>query len=463
MPESASAEPRHGELAAQAAGVADPVVRIWPARVVLALAAVLPAAAVAALLGGGPLVLVVLASWAAVALIRAAGTRRVVEVGQQLSSDLRVTAAFGGLIMLAAVVGAVPLGSARISLLVVAVAAASMALVRRSQPRGLTARRVVLVGSRQEVETYAAAGLGPDLVAGFLVTGVGEAPRPSTLMPTATGLESLPALVSRVRADAILVLPGTDITSTMVRDLTWLFEDSPVTVGVVCPVSSVSAHRLRTTVSACSTVLELGKPRATAGARLTKAAVDRLGAAFLLLVTSPLLLVLWAAVRLDSAGPGFFVQDRTGRHGEGFRMVRLRTMHEDAGTLQASLADESASDPEPFLIRRDPRVTRMGYWLRRSSLDKLPTLVNVLRGEMSLVGPRAALPDEVAEYDSLARRRLLVKPGLTGLWQVPGGRTLLWDESLQLDAYYADNWRLVDDLRIAARSVVGSAQARNAY
>ena len=407
------------------------------------------------------MVFTVLAAWAAVALMRAAGTRRVVEGGQQLASDLRVIAWFGGPIMLAAVVGVIPLEVARVSLVVVAVAAVSTAVVRRVQPRTLTARRVVLVGSRSEVEAFAAVGLGQDLVAGCLLRDREEAPPAPTLVPTMTSLESLPELVSRVRADAILVLPGVDVTSTAVRDLTWVFEDSPVTVGVVCPVSSVSAHRLSTTVSGPSTVLELGKPRASGGTRLAKATVDRLTAAFLLLVTAPLLLVLWAAVRLDSKGPGFFRQTRTGLDGEQFTMVKLRTMRHGAEPLEVALADELDADGTSFTIRRDPRVTRVGYWLRRCSLDELPRLVNVLRGQMSLVGPRPALPEEVAEYDSVARRRLLVKPGMIGLGQVAGAG-LRWDESMRLDVDYVDNWRLVDDLLIAARSVAGAARARNA-
>jgi lipopolysaccharide/colanic/teichoic acid biosynthesis glycosyltransferase len=444
--------------AAQTAGPPDAVVRIWPARVVVALAAMLPAAAAAILLDGGPFVLSVLGTWTAVALIRAAGTRRIVEHQQQLATDVRVTALFAGPIALAAIAGVLPLEAARISLVVVALAAASTRVVRRLAPRQLSARRVVLVGSQREVETYAAAGLGEDLVAGCLVRDGGAARSPTSLLPTTFTLDALPELVSRVRADAILVLPGVDVTATEVRDLTWLFEDSPVTVGIVCPVSSVSAHRLRTTTSGPTTVLELGKPRATAGARFAKALVDRSGAVVLLLTTSPLLLLLWAAVRLESTGPGFYVATRTGRDGERFQMVKLRTMHHDAGDLPDTLAGD-----EPFSISRDPRVTRVGYWLRRFSLDELPQLFNVLRGEMSLVGPRPALPDEVAAYDSVSRRRLVVKPGITGLWQVSGHHNLLWDESLRLDLYYADNWRLVDDLRIAARSVVGGTRARGAY
>jgi lipopolysaccharide/colanic/teichoic acid biosynthesis glycosyltransferase len=168
-------------------------------------------------------------------------------------------------------------------------------------------------------------------------------------------------------------------------------------------------------------------------------------------------------VRLDSEGPGVFVQTRVGVGGRTFRMFKLRSMHCNAEAALDALLADNESDGALFKIRRDPRVTRVGYWLRRSSLDELPQLFNVLRGEMSLVGPRPALPSEVATYDETARRRLVVKPGITGLWQVSGRADLLWDESLRLDLYYADNWRLVDDFSIAARTLRAVTQARGAY
>jgi lipopolysaccharide/colanic/teichoic acid biosynthesis glycosyltransferase len=181
------------------------------------------------------------------------------------------------------------------------------------------------------------------------------------------------------------------------------------------------------------------------------------------LLVSPLLLLLIAAVRLDSKGPGFFVQTRVGKDGRLFRMVKLRTMYADAEAMKQALLSDNESDGVLFKIRRDPRVTRVGYWLRRSSLDELPQLLNVLLGQMSMVGPRPALPSEVAAYDGLARRRLAVKPGITGLWQVSGRSDLSWDESIRLDLHYADNWRLVDDLGIAVRTVSAVTQARGAY
>jgi exopolysaccharide biosynthesis polyprenyl glycosylphosphotransferase len=457
----------------QVSAVPDAVVRIWPDRVVVALVAIVPATVTAVMLGQRALVMAALMLWGVVALSRAAGTRRIVASTEQRASDLRISLVFGGTISLAGVFGFMPIGAARGALIVVAVAAVSMALARGLQPRELKARRIVLVGSQREVTAYASAGLTPDLVAGCLVTDGGPTLsaqptlqptlKPNLLVPTTHSLQTLPQLVTSVEADAILVLPGVDVTAEVVRDLTWMFEDSHVTIGVLCPISSVSAHRLRTTISGTSTVLELGVPRATVGARITKAVLDRVGGAFLLLLTAPLLMVLWAAVRLDTKGPGFFVQTRMGKNSKPFRMYKMRTMHRDAESLLEALASENESDGVLFKIRRDPRVTRVGYWLRRSSLDELPQLFNVLRGEMSLVGPRPALPDEVAEYDDVARRRLVVKPGITGLWQVSGRSDLLWDESLRLDLYYADNWRIVDDLSIAARTIAAVAQARGAY
>jgi len=138
-------------------------------------------------------------------------------------------------------------------------------------------------------------------------------------------------------------------------------------------------------------------------------------------------------------------------------------MYTGAEAERDLLVDVNESDGALFKLRSDPRVTRVGQWLRRSSLDELPQLINVVRGDMSLVGPRPALPEEVARYDEATRRRLAVKPGITGLWQVSGRSDLSWKESVRLDLYYADNVRLLDDLAITARTVVAVAQGRGAY
>jgi lipopolysaccharide/colanic/teichoic acid biosynthesis glycosyltransferase len=144
-------------------------------------------------------------------------------------------------------------------------------------------------------------------------------------------------------------------------------------------------------------------------------------------------------------------------------MYKVRTMSVDAEERRTSLEDQNEVDQTLFKMREDPRITRVGKVLRRTSLDELPQLVNVVRGQMSLVGPRPALPGEVATYDAFTRRRLAVKPGITGLWQVSGRSDLTWEESIRLDLHYVDNWRLVDDLVIAAKTVNAVTQARGAY
>jgi len=435
------------------------------AETAAALAGLVPAAVFAWLGHEGKAAAVTLVIWLAVSLAQAlhrghAGTR------ERLRADARGLAGVAVLVSVGTVAGVLGPVQARHSMAVLAVAGAATVLLHALRRKPAVARRVVLVGGQEALEAYVAAASGVgDVVAGCHVVDAGTATAvpPSLPVPTTTSLQTLPELVGTVAAEAVLVLPGAGITSDLVRELTWQFEDTRVTVGLVCPVSSVSMHRLRTSVSGAGTVLEVGVPRATPAARIGKAVLDRVGAAVLLTLTAPLLAVLWAAVRIDSGGPGFFVQTRVGRDGRPFRMVKLRTMHRDAEALLAALSEENESDGVLFKIRRDPRVTRVGYWLRRSSLDELPQLFNVLRGDMSLVGPRPALPEEVAGYDAVARRRLVVNPGITGLWQVSGRSDLLWEESLRLDLYYADNWRLVDDISIALRTVSAVTQARGAY
>jgi lipopolysaccharide/colanic/teichoic acid biosynthesis glycosyltransferase len=171
------------------------------------------------------------------------------------------------------------------------------------------------------------------------------------------------------------------------------------------------------------------------------------------------MLLIALIVRLDSPGPALFRQQRAGRYGDHFTMLKFRTMRPDADALRAELAHlNSNSDGLLFKVKGDPRITRVGSFLRRSSLDELPQLINVVKGHMSLVGPRPPLPEEVEEYTPDIKRRLLVKPGLTGLWQVSGRSDLPWDEAVRLDLGYVDNWSMSLDLTILART--GSAVVR---
>jgi lipopolysaccharide/colanic/teichoic acid biosynthesis glycosyltransferase len=173
--------------------------------------------------------------------------------------------------------------------------------------------------------------------------------------------------------------------------------------------------------------------------------------------------VLATIIKLDSPGPVFFLQERVGRHGRTFRMVKFRSMRTDAEQQLAALADQNQGSGLLFKLKDDPRITRIGRALRKLSLDELPQFWNVLVGDMSVVGPRPPLPREVAAYDADVSRRLFVKPGITGLWQVSGRSDLSWEESVRLDLRYVENWSLPDDLRIMWRTARVMVQPSGAY
>jgi exopolysaccharide biosynthesis polyprenyl glycosylphosphotransferase len=180
-------------------------------------------------------------------------------------------------------------------------------------------------------------------------------------------------------------------------------------------------------------------------------------------VSVPFSLLVALLIRLDSPGPALFRQQRIGKGGKQFTCYKFRTMVADAEARRAALEALNEADGPIFKMRRDPRVTRMGRFLRRSSLDELPQLWNVLRGEMSLVGPRPALPSEVELYEPWHRRRLEVTPGMTGLWQVLGRSNTTFDEMVQLDIYYAENWSVSVDMRILLKTIPAVLSSHGAY
>jgi exopolysaccharide biosynthesis polyprenyl glycosylphosphotransferase len=172
-----------------------------------------------------------------------------------------------------------------------------------------------------------------------------------------------------------------------------------------------------------------------------------------MLVTLPIWLLIAAAIKLDSPGPVFFKQERAGKHGKPFKVYKFRSMVQDAEAEQNTLAAQNEASGPLFKMRDDPRRTRTGRFIRRTSLDELPQFINVVRGEMSVVGPRPALFSEVAQYQEWQRKRLEIQPGITGLWQVSGRSDLSFDEMVMLDIYYGENWSLGADIRIILRTV----------
>lgn len=264
--------------------------------------------------------------------------------------------------------------------------------------------------------------------------------------------------------DAVIVLPGP--SARQLQRLAWTLESAGTPLLVATGLEDVAAGRVAPLRVGGIGVGGVGlvhvRPAARRGWRgVAKQVVERLLAAASLLLAAPLLLAIAVAVRCDSPGPALFRQTRVGRNGHSFTMLKFRTMTADAEQRRAELASEC--DGPLFKVRADPRITRVGGFLRRYSLDELPQLINVVRGQMALVGPRPALPEEVAAYDADPHRRLAVAPGITGLWQVSGRSDLPWSEAVRLDLAYVDNWSLGLDLAIVMRTLGAVLRHRGAY
>ncbi|HET7689316.1 MAG TPA: exopolysaccharide biosynthesis polyprenyl glycosylphosphotransferase [Nocardioidaceae bacterium] len=349
----------------------------------------------------------------------------------------------------------------------VVAAAATSVVVRVARTQLQSPLRVMLVGDRVAIAHAVARWMKSDRVhpvAALLVEpDLDEKPREIMGLPVVTDLGQAPLVVLRFRVDLVVVSPAPGLTSIDLRRLAWRLEATRAGLGVLGILDSVAPHRISPGLVEGATVNDVRAPRPSAGAALAKAAADRVAAALLLLLVAPLLLAMCLAVRLDSPGRALFTQTRVGRHGRHFKVYKMRTMVQDAEAVKLQLADQNEYDGILFKMKADPRITRVGALLRKTSLDELPQLLNVLRGEMSLVGPRPSLPTEVQAMDGDTLRRLAVKPGITGLWQVSGRSDLSWDEASALDTYYADNWSLTGDLSILVRTVGAVVGARGAY
>lgn len=282
-------------------------------------------------------------------------------------------------------------------------------------------------------------------------------------VPILGDVDCIRAAVSISQADTVAVVSSGVLGPEKLRSISWQLEGTSTDLVVSPGLTEVAGPRLHIRPVAGLPLLHVEEPQFTGFRRVLKGAFDRGVAALALLVLSPLLLALAVSVRLGSPGPALFRQVRVGRSGGTFMMLKFRSMYTDAEERLAGLSSRSQhGDGVLFKMRDDPRVTPIGRFLRKYSLDELPQLVNVVRGTMSLVGPRPPLPLEVARYEDHVHRRLLVKPGLTGLWQVSGRSDLSWEDSVRLDLRYVENWSLAEDLLIlwkTARAVLAGSGA----
>jgi exopolysaccharide biosynthesis polyprenyl glycosylphosphotransferase len=275
-----------------------------------------------------------------------------------------------------------------------------------------------------------------------------------------SGLDDVLPTTVLTAADAVAVTSASETAAEYLRTLSWQLEGSGLELLVAPGLVEVAGPRLHIRPFDGLPLLSVEQPQFSGWRRVVKGSIDRSAALAAILVLLPVLAVI--AVLVRRSGPVFYRQQRVGLNGAEFTMLKFRSMVVGADQQVAGLSDGNDADGLLFKMRADPRVTPVGRWLRRLSLDELPQLVNVVRGEMSLVGPRPPLPTEVARYDSSVSRRLLVKPGLTGLWQISGRSDLPWEEAVRLDLRYVENWSLAMDLLIlwkTARAVVSASGA----
>jgi len=384
-------------------------------------------------------------------------------------------------LVLAIAAGAVPSAVTRnpglVNLCVVGVPLAGLGsllvrfLVRKwlhhQQQQGVNVRKVIVVGS-----VYAAADL-TEVVRresnnGMRIVGV-CVPRADLARAREAGLdvvgdlEQVPALVRLLGADAVAVTGGYDTRHHYLRELAWSLEGAGVELLVHPGLVEVAGPRMHIRPHVGLPLLHVEQPYFTGWRRFVKRATDIVLTSLGLLVISPVLALIALAIRVDDGGPVIFRQTRVGLDGSTFTMLKFRSMHTDAEARLTALRLQNPQIGTLFKMVDDPRITRVGRFLRRYSLDELPQLFNVLRGSMSLVGPRPPLQSEVAAYEDRTRRRLLVTPGLTGLWQVSGRSLLSWEESVRLDLRYVENWTLTLDLLIIWKTVFAVVTKRGAF
>lgn len=339
-------------------------------------------------------------------------------------------------------------------------------LIHRARSQGRLRTPVLIAGDLDHIDDIAIvldreSWLGYELV-GALSTTTSE-------LATLTGLpilgtpENAAAVVRTSGAQIVIFTEGSFRRGRDFNLLARTLEDTDASLVIVPSLTDVSAQRMEIRPVAGIPLVHVERPRAQHAARWRKRAFDIVGTTLILLVAAPVMAVVALAVRLGDHGPILFSQQRAGRKGTPFRFYKFRSMVIDAEARLAEVAALNQNDGVMFKAARDPRVTRVGRVIRRYSLDELPQLVNVLRGDMSLVGPRPALLHEVSQYEKHVLRRLDVRPGLTGLWQVSGRSDLSWEDTVRLDLYYVDNWSMMQDLAILFRTLNAVVGRHGAY
>jgi len=337
--------------------------------------------------------------------------------------------------------------------------------LHRARVQGRLSIRMIALGSPQAVrELTDVLDRAPWM--GYKVVGM-CAPRGQVVedfgVPVLGEIDDVRRLAVEMGVDGVLVAGGSYSSAADLRRLGWALQGLELDMLVVPSLTDIAGPRVHMRHVAGLPFVQVEEPQSDRAGGWAKRTFDVVVAGLLVLLLSPLLLLVAFLVRVQDGGPVVYRQRRIGANGEAFDMIKFRSMVVDADARLAEIAHANEHDGVLFKIREDPRVTRVGRVLRKYSIDELPQLFNVLRGEMSLVGPRPPLVNEYEQYEQDTHRRLLVRPGMTGLWQVSGRSDLPWSEAVRLDLYYVDNWSMVIDLVIMMKTVKAVLFSRGAY
>jgi exopolysaccharide biosynthesis polyprenyl glycosylphosphotransferase len=267
------------------------------------------------------------------------------------------------------------------------------------------------------------------------------------------GMHEVAKVARNVGADTVIIAGQPKGGANFIRNLAWQLEGTATDLVLASQLTDVAGPRIHFRPVEGLPLIHVEIPQFEGGKHVLKRAFDIVASGAGIVLLAPMFLVIALLIKLEDGGPVFFRQERVGRNQHTFKMVKFRSMVTTAETDLATLVEKNQGNGLLFKLKDDPRVTGVGRVIRKYSLDEFPQLWNVLIGEMSLVGPRPPLPREVESYESHVARRLYIKPGLTGMWQVNGRSDLSWDESVRLDLYYVENWSLTGDLMIVWRTV----------
>lgn len=340
--------------------------------------------------------------------------------------------------------------------------------LRAQRSKGRYLIRVLLVGSGGSInhvhsEFKRRQYLGFEIVGACLPAQIEGLTHPEIPVELLGEFSDVADVARRERVHAVALAGSEDLPPDDVRRIGWDLESTGVDLMVTPAITEVAGTRIHTRPVGGMPLMYVESPSYEAGAKVAKSVID-FGAAWIaLILASPIMLAAAIAVKLSSPGPVLFRQQRIGLNGKAFNVYKFRSMREGADAeLGALLRSQGTHHTPLFKVKDDPRITRVGEFIRKFSIDELPQFLNVIRGEMSLVGPRPQRAEEVALYDSAAGRRLLVKPGITGLWQVSGRSDLTWEDTVRLDLYYVENWSLTDDLVIMLYTIKTVLQSKGA-